>query len=186
MRLNFNHFTVDQIGATLLRWDPEHNFRLGYLRDNMEPQLVPHPNDDPAPIVWIHNDDRRVDMSNQSLDSYAHVSGVRARPTNTNDPMQGQDEGLWDPRPTKARHSEAELTAVWAELEVLGRSMSTWLAFRKLQKAEMKNNLKGLPLEIRSMIFEMLIVQAPLTEISPATGITEPMQTIDGGIGAVN
>ncbi len=54
---NENFFHVDQVGAALYVWGTQYdmNLQVGYVPDGQPPQLVPHPNDEPTIVVFMHH-----------------------------------------------------------------------------------------------------------------------------------
>lgn len=66
--------SVDQVGAVLFFWGLQLglNLRIGYLAEGEAPRLLPHPNEEPAYIVWIHNDN----CGNEATGALGHFSGM--------------------------------------------------------------------------------------------------------------
>ena len=79
--------TIDQVGAVLYFWGRENklNLRIGYVVEGKVPQLLPHPTEDPAVIVWIHNNNK----GNERTGALGHFSGMRPDPSFA-------DSLLWD------------------------------------------------------------------------------------------
>ena len=50
------------------------NLRIGYLAEGEPPLLLPHPIEEPAHIVWIHNDNE----GNEETGELGHFSGMRS------------------------------------------------------------------------------------------------------------
>ena len=48
------------------------NLRIGYLAEGEAPQLLPHPTEEPAYIVWIHNDNK----GDEETGELGHFSGM--------------------------------------------------------------------------------------------------------------
>ena len=69
---NENYFSVDQVGFILYLWGLqfEKNLRLGCILEGQPPQLLSHPNEDPATVVWIHHN---------GSEECAHYSGVKPK-----------------------------------------------------------------------------------------------------------
>ena len=51
------------------------NIRIGYIAEGEAPQLLPHPIEHPAFVVWIHNDNKGDEMTGL----LGHFSGMRSR-----------------------------------------------------------------------------------------------------------
>ncbi len=68
--------SIDQVGAVLYFWGLglDLNLRIGYVIEGEAPQLLPHPNEELASIVWIHNDDQ----GNELTGSLGHFSGMKS------------------------------------------------------------------------------------------------------------
>ena len=71
---NENYFHVDQVAVTLFFWGLHYglNLQVGYFPEGEQPQLVPHQNDQPRTVVWIHH------VKNAS--GVGHYSGMRPSP----------------------------------------------------------------------------------------------------------
>jgi len=65
---NQNNFRVDQLGSLLTLWahtDGRNlNLRIGFFVHGQGPELLFHASEDPAIIVWIHNDAANLELPN--------------------------------------------------------------------------------------------------------------------------
>ncbi len=75
---NSNQFTIDQVGGVLYFWGLARNLnlRVGCVVEGSPPQLLSHANEDPAHIVWVHNDNFEASDVEGAI---SHFSGMRRK-----------------------------------------------------------------------------------------------------------
>ncbi len=73
---NEDYFHVDQVGVTLLFWGISEglNLQIGVVHEEgSPPQLLPHPNEAPRHVVWIHHQEGKFGR-------LGHYSGLKPKP----------------------------------------------------------------------------------------------------------
>ena len=131
---NTDNFHVDQIGAALHFWGTTYhglNLQLGYIPKGQNPQLIPHPNEDPTIVIWISNDNAQL-LEDQFIENQTpiptilnHFSGVKPLKDKYSDDSNKEQNYQSDVRATPSI-ALSESPALVQEAEVLDVLM--WLA----------------------------------------------------------
>ena len=108
---NTNYFHLNQIGAALYHFSAPFglNLQVGCVREVEAPLLVPHPNDEPTTVVWIHHAPshfsglrpkktdsfREINGLGSSVDMHVEADGVKTDELRPIEIDQAQSDGGW-------------------------------------------------------------------------------------------